>query len=187
MARDSAAVEPAPQRRSRSGLLIARIRLPFLYAVLALLVFDSVGLIPDVPPWVTLPLLLTASLLVFRVGAVGGPAVRVGTVVRVLDWQRDHRSRDSLPGLVFVFVEAVSASCWALRACSGIMSSWSTRTAPSPSTPISVDALPKWRRASRSPRGKCSVNAATPATRRNRISTSRFRTGPASSSLQACP
>lgn len=41
--------------------------------------------------------------------AFGRPvtAARAGTVVRTVGWQRDHRSRDSLPGVVFVLVEGV--------------------------------------------------------------------------------
>ena len=41
--------------------------------------------------------------------AFGRPvlAVRDGTVVRTADWQRDHRSRDSLPGIAFVLAEGV--------------------------------------------------------------------------------
>jgi hypothetical protein len=41
--------------------------------------------------------------------AFGRPvtAARAGTVVRTTDWQRDHRSRDSLPGIAFVLVEGV--------------------------------------------------------------------------------
>lgn len=41
--------------------------------------------------------------------AFGRPvhAAAEGTVVRTSDWQRDHRSRDSLPGLAFVLVEGL--------------------------------------------------------------------------------
>jgi hypothetical protein len=34
-------------------------------------------------------------------------AARTGTVVRTVGWQRDHRSRDSLPGMVVVLVEGL--------------------------------------------------------------------------------
>lgn len=184
----------AREPRRHIGVVVARIRLPLLYAAVVLLVLD-VGERGFVPSWLVTVLFLGALFLAYRgpepgsepVGmrppvlgewqavhtpaqkvpshgihayaqtyafdllrphevrsspwwplahrpeaypAFGEPVVAVadGTVVRVWDWQRDHRSRDSLPMLPFVLVEGALRDCWVRRACSATTSCSSSTT-----------------------------------------------------------